>query len=62
MVTITLTGQLQTADGERDLACEIPASLTVRQVIQRQGFQLRHLLQLLPAQLQLASDCGAQGL
>jgi len=47
MVTITLTGQLQTADGERDLACEIPTSLTVRQVIQRQGFQLRHLLQLL---------------
>ena len=47
MVTITLTGQLQTADGERDLACEIPAALTVRQVIQRQGLQLRHLLQLL---------------
>lgn len=47
MVTITLTGQLQTADGERDMACEIPTTLTVRQVIQRQGFQLRHLLQLL---------------
>ncbi|MEC4890638.1 MAG: MoaD/ThiS family protein [Nitrospira sp.] len=47
MVTIMLTGQLQTADGERDLACEIPASMSVRQVIQRQGVQLRHLLQLL---------------
>lgn len=47
MVTITLTGQLQTADGERDLACEIPTAMSVRQLIQRQGVQLRHLLQLL---------------
>lgn len=47
MVTIMLTGQLQTADGECDLACEIPSSMSVRQVIQRQGVQLRHLLQLL---------------
>lgn len=47
MVTITLTGQLQTADGERDLACELASSMTVRQLIQRQGVQLRHLLQLL---------------
>ncbi len=47
MVTIVLTGQLQTADGERDLACEISAPLSVRQLIQRQGFQLRHLLQLI---------------
>jgi hypothetical protein len=47
MVTITLMGQLQTADGERDLACELPASMSVRQVIQRQGHNLRHLLQLL---------------
>ncbi|MFO0706747.1 MAG: MoaD/ThiS family protein [Nitrospira sp.] len=47
MVTITLTGQLQTADGERDLACELSSSMTVRQLIQRQGIQLRHLLQLL---------------
>jgi molybdopterin converting factor small subunit len=47
MVTIVLTGQLQTADGERDLACEIVAPMSVRQLIQRQGVQLRHLLQLL---------------
>lgn len=47
MVTIVLTGQLQTADGERDVACEITSPLTVRQLIQRQGIQLRHLLQLL---------------
>ena len=47
MVTISLMGQLQTADGERDLACEVPSPMTVRQVIQRQGLQLRHLLQLI---------------
>ena len=47
MVTISLMGQLQTADGERDLACDVPSPMTVRQVIQRQGLQLRHLLQLL---------------
>ena len=47
MVTIVLTGQLQTADGERDLACEIDRAISVRQLIQRQGAQLRHLLQLL---------------
>ena len=47
MVTIVLTGQLQTADGERDLACAIGSPLSVRQLIQRQGVQLRHLLQLL---------------
>jgi molybdopterin converting factor small subunit len=47
MVTIVLTGQLQTVDGERDLACEITGPLSVRQLIQKQGVQLRHLLQLL---------------
>jgi molybdopterin converting factor small subunit len=47
MVTITLMGQLQTADGERDLACDIPGPLSVRQVIQRQGDNLRHVFQLL---------------
>lgn len=47
MVTIMLTGQLQTADGERDVACELTTPMTVRQLIQRQGVQLRHLLQLL---------------
>jgi len=47
MVTITLTGQLQTVDGERELACELAAPMSVRQVIQREGVRLRHLLQLL---------------
>ena len=47
MVTISLMGQLQTADGERDLACDVPSPMSVRQVIQRQGVQLRHLLQLI---------------
>ena len=47
MVTIVLTGQLQAADGERDLACEIERPLSIRQLIQKQGAQLRHLLQLL---------------
>lgn len=47
MVTIVMTGQLQTVDGERDLACEIATPMSVRQLIQRQGVQLRHLLQLL---------------
>ncbi|HSA86733.1 MAG TPA: MoaD/ThiS family protein [Nitrospira sp.] len=47
MVTIVLTGQLQTLDGECDVACEIDGSMSVRQLIQRQGVQLRHLLQLL---------------
>jgi hypothetical protein len=49
MITISLMGQLQTADGERDLACHIPSPMSVRQVIQRQGAQLRHLLQLIRA-------------
>lgn len=47
MVTISLMGQLQTADGERDLACELAAPVSVRQLIQKQGRQLRHLLQLI---------------
>ncbi len=47
MVTIVLTGQLQTVDGECDLACEIDRAMSVRQLIHRQGYQLRHLLQLL---------------
>ncbi|MDH5349032.1 MAG: hypothetical protein OEW13_14140 [Nitrospira sp.] len=47
MVTIVLTGQLQTIDGERDLACEMDTSMSIRQLIQRQGIQLRHILQLI---------------
>src|SRR4029077_20478397 len=49
MITISLMGQLQTADGERDFACHMPSPMSVRQVIQRQGSQLRHLLQLIRA-------------
>ncbi len=40
MITISLMGQLQTADGERDLACHIPSPMSVRQVIQRQGISV----------------------
>lgn len=47
MVTITLMGQLQTTDGERDLACEIPEPISVRQLIQRQGECLRAVLDLM---------------
>lgn len=47
MVTLTLTGQLQTADGERELSCAIAEPMSVRQLIQKQGVRLRHLLQLL---------------
>ncbi|MFQ5992521.1 MAG: MoaD/ThiS family protein [Nitrospiraceae bacterium] len=47
MVTIALMGQLQTADGERDLACEVPEPITVRKLIQRQGETLREVQQLL---------------
>jgi molybdopterin converting factor small subunit len=47
MVTITLMGQLQTLDGERDLACEVSEMLTVRQLIQRQGENLRPVLDLI---------------
>lgn len=47
MVTITLLGQLQTADGERDLACELAEPTTVKQLIQRQGDTLRDVFQLI---------------
>jgi molybdopterin converting factor small subunit len=47
MVSITLMGQLQALDGERDLACEIPEPMTVRQLIQRQGDNLRPVLDLM---------------
>jgi len=47
MVTITLTGQLQTADGEREFARDITGPISVRQLIQKEGIRLRHLLQLL---------------
>lgn len=47
MVTITLMGQLQTLDGERDFACDVSETLTVRQLIQRQGENLRPVLDLM---------------
>ncbi len=47
MVTINLMGQLQTSDGERDLACEVPEPISVRQLIQRQGETLREVFGLM---------------
>jgi molybdopterin converting factor small subunit len=47
MVTITLMGGLQTIDGERALGCEITDSITVKQLIRRQGKPLREIFQLL---------------
>ncbi|MEE8492923.1 MAG: MoaD/ThiS family protein [Nitrospirales bacterium] len=47
MVTITLMGQLQTADGERDFACEVPEPISVRKLVHRQGAALREVLQLM---------------
>ncbi len=47
MVTINLMGQLQTSDGERDLACEVSEPISVRQLIQRQGETLREVFGLM---------------
>lgn len=47
MITITLMGQLQTADGERDLLCEVAEPITVRKLLQRQGPAVREILQLM---------------
>lgn len=47
MVIITLMGQLQTTEGERDLACQLPESMTVRQLIQRQGETMQEVLELM---------------
>ncbi len=47
MVTISLMGELETADGERTLACEIPDSIRVKQLIQLQGRKLRTVFRLL---------------
>ena len=47
MVTITLMGQLQTSDGERDFACPVPEPLTVRKLVHRQGEALQEVFQLL---------------
>lgn len=47
MITITLMGQLQSTDGESELACEVSKPLTVKQLIQQQGKPLREVFQLL---------------
>ena len=47
MITITLMGQLQTADGERDFACKVSEPISVRKLVQRQGEALREVSQLL---------------
>jgi molybdopterin converting factor small subunit len=47
MVTITLMGQLQTSDGDHDLACELSEPTTVRELIRRQGKALHDVQQLL---------------
>ena len=47
MVMITLMGQLQTADGERELACEVSEPTTVRRLIQQQGAILEEVMQLM---------------
>ena len=47
MVTISLMGELQTADGERTLGCEISEPIPVKQLIKNQGKALREVFQLL---------------
>jgi molybdopterin converting factor small subunit len=47
MVTISLMGQLQTAEGERTVGCEITDPLPVKQLIKNQGKALREVFQLL---------------
>ena len=47
MVTITLMVQLQTADGERTLACEITDPVPVKRLIQLQGQTIREVFQFM---------------
>lgn len=47
MVTISLMGDLETADGERNVACEITESLPIKTLIQQQGRKLRTVGRLL---------------
>lgn len=47
MVTITLMGDLQTPDGERALECKVDDSITLKQLIRKQGKPLREIFQLL---------------
>ena len=55
MITICFMGQLQTAVGDRVVACHIPSPMSFLQVIQRQGTQLRHILHLSRAKQVLVS-------
>lgn len=50
MVTITLMGDLQTSEGERALGCEIQESITIKQLIRKQGKPLREIFQLFKEQ------------
>ncbi len=45
-VKITLMGQLQTADGERELACTVSEPISIRALIQRQAKAIRYVFQL----------------
>lgn len=47
MINISLMGELETADGERNLACEIEDAMPVKQLIQQQGRKLRQVKRLL---------------
>jgi molybdopterin converting factor small subunit len=47
MVTITLMGDLQTPEGERALECQVDDSITLKQLIRKQGKPLREIFQLL---------------
>lgn len=47
MITISLMGELETADGERTLACDLEESLPVKKLIQIQGRKLREIARLL---------------
>lgn len=47
MITISLMGQLETADGERSFACEIEDAMPVKQLLQKQGRKLRQVTRLL---------------
>jgi len=47
MINISLMGQLETADGERSLTCEIEDAMPVKQLLQSQGRKLRQVTRLL---------------
>ena len=47
MVIITLMGDLQTPEGERALECQVEDSITIKQLIRKQGKPLREIFQLL---------------